>query len=205
MDFRGRMNQSSDRPASTPSNQPTAAGTPRGPLNDTFASSPLATKVTGGSSKLLRFGPLILLFSLTILVISLTVLMAFSGNRQQRAVMKDKYQAVVLNNGQAYFGKIASVGGKTLDLRGIYYLQTNNTTGDKTQTTNRLVRARAWLGYVRWTARSQYQGYHGRVSTGCTANPVCRSRTRCSRPDGRLRPTAPGRSPLYPKRIYAYP
>jgi hypothetical protein len=50
--------------------------------------------------------------------------------------MKDKYQAVFLNNGQVYFGHINSISNQTLDLRNIYYLQTSaSSTAAATTTT----------------------------------------------------------------------
>ena len=127
MDFRGRMDQSSGRPTAPVASQPDDS-------SQSFVSGSVAKSVKK-PTKLFRIGALLLLFSVTGLVIALTFLLAFHSDMQKDTVMKDKYQAVVLNNGQVYFGKIASVGGKILDLRGIYYLKTNGGTGTAAQST----------------------------------------------------------------------
>ena len=126
MDFRGRVNQSSGRPSAPVASQPDGSG-------QSFVSGS-ATKSVKKPAKLFRVGALLLLFSVTGLVIALTFLLAFHSDMQKDAILKDKYQAVFLNNGQVYFGKIASVGGPMLDLRGIYYLQTNGTASGSTTT-----------------------------------------------------------------------
>jgi len=79
--------------------------------------------------KAFKVGAILLLFSLTALVVALTFFLAFSNNREQHAINKKSYQAVFLQNGQVYFGKIASIGGNIIDLRGIYYLQSNSSSG----------------------------------------------------------------------------
>ncbi len=40
----------------------------------------------------------------------------------------NKYQAVFLNNGQVYFGKLSKLNGEYLQLKDIYYLQTQTST-----------------------------------------------------------------------------
>lgn len=37
-----------------------------------------------------------------------------------------KYQAVFLTNGQVYFGKLSGVGGNTVTLKEVYYIQSQN-------------------------------------------------------------------------------
>ena len=73
----------------------------------------------------LRLVCVVLLFSATVLVIALTALMYFGGSKESDAIDKDRHQAVFLTNGQVYFGDLASVNGKYLDLRNIYYLNVN--------------------------------------------------------------------------------
>jgi hypothetical protein len=54
------------------------------------------------------------------------VLIATSDNRgEQKYVDKDKLQAVFLNGGQVYFGKIHSLNSKYITLDSIYYLRVN--------------------------------------------------------------------------------
>jgi hypothetical protein len=85
-------------------------------------------------NKLFKIGSVALLFFATALVVASIIMLGFGGNNsQQQAVLKDKYQAVFLNNGQVYFGKVNSINPKTVDLRGIYYLQTNGSTDTTTQ------------------------------------------------------------------------
>lgn len=83
----------------------------------------------GGLSKWLERGPVILLFSVAIVIAALTAMLFLYGDATTKAIKKDKYQAVFLNNGQVYFGNIRGVSDKTLSLQNIYYLQTNNATG----------------------------------------------------------------------------
>lgn len=117
MDFRGRLNQSSSRPTEPAVGQ-------HGQSHDSFGTQP-GSGFSGKPKSMFRWGSVILLFAISALVIALTFLVAFSGNAQKRAVSKEKYQAVFLNNGQVYFGKIARINNSAIDLRGIYYLQTN--------------------------------------------------------------------------------
>ena len=122
MDFRGRSNQSVPAAPTQPVNRNPVA--PTGNFGSQFAGihkQPM--------SKVFQLGAVILLFSVTSLVVALTFLLVFGGNSQEHSIQKNKYQAVFLNNGQVYFGNVQSIGSKTIDLRNIYYLQTNGTAG----------------------------------------------------------------------------
>ncbi len=71
---------------------------------------------------------IVLLYSLTILIIALAIYAFVIGNRvngQDKYVAKDKYQAVFLNGGQVYFGKVTTANSKYLTLNDIYYLKVN--------------------------------------------------------------------------------
>lgn len=75
---------------------------------------------------------------LSVAVIIAAVAFAFtrgSSANEFKFVSSSKYQAVFLNNGQVYFGKIASLNGKYVDLRDVYYLTQNTSTDAKGQTT----------------------------------------------------------------------
>lgn len=96
----------------------------------------VASSSTSGSSfsnknmsKWLERGSVVLLFSITILILAIAGLAFFGGDSQAKTVMKDKYQAVFLNNGQVYFGNITALNNKYVNLTNIYYLQTNNAEG----------------------------------------------------------------------------
>ena len=69
----------------------------------------------------------VLLFSATLIAVGLIALFVFgrSANDASRFIKKDKYQAVFLNGGQVYFGKIGDYNGKYLTLTDIYYLRVN--------------------------------------------------------------------------------
>lgn len=73
----------------------------------------------------LRVVWIVLLFSGAILVASLCLLMYLGGSNEARMIDKSKYQAVFLNNGQVYFGKVKDINSNHLDLRDIFYLNVN--------------------------------------------------------------------------------
>ncbi len=82
------------------------------------------------SPKALRIGFVALLFAATALIVTLAV--AFSlggrgdslgGGSESKLVKQDKYQAVFLNGGQVYFGKIKEFNGRYIKLDDIYYLR----------------------------------------------------------------------------------
>lgn len=77
--------------------------------------------------RLLNITYVTLLFSITVLLVGITVLIfLFDGNnKQDKLVDTGKYQAVFLNGGQVYFGKVTDVNDKFISLADIYYLQVN--------------------------------------------------------------------------------
>ncbi|HEX8227447.1 MAG TPA: hypothetical protein VF572_06280 [Candidatus Saccharimonadales bacterium] len=117
MDFRGRNSQTSGTPAAQPAASGASTGGTFGGHQYKIGKQPVG--------KLFQLGSIILLFTVTALVLALTFLISQSGNAQQRAVDKDRYQAVFLNNGQVYFGNINDFTSSSVDLRNIYYLQTS--------------------------------------------------------------------------------
>lgn len=71
-----------------------------------------------------------LLFCITILIVAVvSSIFLFDGNRTKESKFVDtsKYQAVFLNGGQVYFGKISDLNDKYMALSDIYYLQVNQT------------------------------------------------------------------------------
>lgn len=75
-----------------------------------------------------RIASVILLFAITLLVISVIVYLAFFNNsskRQSTYVDSSKFQAVFLNGGQVYFGKIKYINSNYMRLEEIYYLRVN--------------------------------------------------------------------------------
>lgn len=79
-----------------------------------------------GFSKLNRIMMVVLLFAGTLLAIALIILVVFGRTPSEAGyVTKGKYQAVFLNGGQVYFGKIGEFNEKYLTLSDIFYLRVN--------------------------------------------------------------------------------
>lgn len=70
-----------------------------------------------------------LLFCGTILVVAVVMLLALGGggksSTQDKYLDKNQMQAVFLNGGQVYFGKIKNITDKYMTMSGIYYLRVN--------------------------------------------------------------------------------
>ena len=74
----------------------------------------------------MRIVSAVLLISSALLVAALAVYIATGGNRREGSYVKDdKFQAVFLNGGQVYFGKIRELNDKFLTMDNIYYLRVN--------------------------------------------------------------------------------
>jgi hypothetical protein len=116
MDFRSR---GAGAPTSTPGNNVAGSSSATNKFNKQ------------GLSKWLERGSVVLLICIAVLVAAIAALTFFGGNSQAKAIKKDKYQAVFLNNGQVYFGNIKELNSKYVSLQNIYYLQTSGT--DSTQ------------------------------------------------------------------------
>ena len=84
----------------------------------------------------LRWANVIMLFSFTILAVAIALLLNASNPRENQYVADDKYQAVFLENGQVYFGKIGSLTSKYVDLQNVFYLNSTsaNTSTDQKST-----------------------------------------------------------------------
>lgn len=79
-----------------------------------------------GSSKLIRIFQASLLVAGTILIVAVLLSVSTAKNNsgdENLYVDTGKYQAVFLNGGQVYFGKIIALNNKHLALSDIYYLQ----------------------------------------------------------------------------------
>lgn len=122
MDFRNRGVQPH---ATMPAGRPTASVAPAAPSMQ--HTGPHAKHVVTGPAKWLQLSSVVLLFSITALLLSLAALLYSGKSGLAHSVMKDKYQAVFLDNGQVYFGHIGEVGSNHLNLTTIYYLQTSTT------------------------------------------------------------------------------
>jgi len=74
-----------------------------------------------------RIMSIVLLFSGTLLVVGLILMLVFGTKNtdESKYLNKDKYQAVFLNGGQVYFGKVGDFNSKFMTLTDIYYLRVN--------------------------------------------------------------------------------
>lgn len=114
MEFMNRGNQQA---------QPTHAPAPVGP-----APGPRGRDKGLGAFRGLRIAQVILLFAATILLVALVWLVARgTPTNEGKYVSKgtDDYQAVFLNGGQVYFGKIQDLNNKYLRMSDIFYLRVN--------------------------------------------------------------------------------
>lgn len=114
MEFMNRGNQSG-QPVGTPApaSQPNAHG-----------SGGRGKSVSG--FKGLRIASVALLFSATVLVVALVwYLVLGNPTSEARYVEKDRMQAVFLNGGQVYFGKIKDLNENYLRMSDIFYLRVN--------------------------------------------------------------------------------
>lgn len=76
----------------------------------------------------MRLASVALLFSATALVVALVYFLAVGKNSgEAKFVEKDKLQAVFLNGGQVYFGKVEDLNSKYVRMSNIYYLRVNQT------------------------------------------------------------------------------
>ena len=71
----------------------------------------------------------VILVSLAILLFVGDRLIKQSNTQEINTSANNQYQAVFLENGQVYFGKITSEDSKYITLKDIYYLQVNNQFG----------------------------------------------------------------------------
>lgn len=115
MDFLHR--NANSQPQAVRSNGGTQAQTPA-----TSEGGDRFKKVFASEPRWLRVVVVVLLFSLTILALAIAMLFYFGKSKEASLVDTKKVQAVFLTNGQVYFGKIAEINGKYVNLQNIYYL-----------------------------------------------------------------------------------
>lgn len=107
MDF---VNQQSSHPAPAPENVGHKPG----------------LKSKRSSGKGMRILSVIVLVLATLIIALLALYLAVGGNKGEDSyVDKTKYQAVFLNGGQVYFGKVRNMTSKFITLDNIYYLRVN--------------------------------------------------------------------------------
>jgi hypothetical protein len=90
------------------------------------ASTPAAPKSVASSVGAPTFASKLLVVSLivvSVLIILTLALNLFTSAGGSDLVKEDKYQAVFLDNGQVYFGKLANINSAYVELTDIFYLQ----------------------------------------------------------------------------------
>lgn len=119
----GRQSQPAPQGAPGPA-RPTNPGT-AGTGHESTGQKPEGGKNKGGLFNM-KNASIALLFSATILVVALLVFL-ISGSPKDEAnyVNADDYQAVFLNGGQVYFGKVTDLNKGYLRMVDIYYLRVN--------------------------------------------------------------------------------
>jgi hypothetical protein len=128
MEFMNRSNGQPQPPANLPSNANARPGQ--------------ANKPEKGSNrndvKLLRYMYVALLFSITILIVVVAwSLVLGKPKSESNFVENNRMQAVFLNGGQVYFGKIRDLNDKYLRLTDIFYLRVNQTIQPKDQSSTK--------------------------------------------------------------------
>ncbi len=108
-------------------------------------SSPKSSRNKRGDSKLplwLRVLYITLLFGAVIVIVGLTVMFSRGDTiaSESKYVDAKKYQAVFLNNGQVYFGKVVDLNNEYVRMSGIYYLTQNTDSSGKTSGNYTLVK-----------------------------------------------------------------
>jgi hypothetical protein len=82
---------------------------------------------------------ILMLVSISILALSMIFLLTIGGRSasygESKYVKKGQYQAVFLNGGQVYFGKIGALNSSYITLSDIYYLRVNQQVQPGTQQT----------------------------------------------------------------------
>jgi hypothetical protein len=105
----------------------------------TASSADLGTKNSSSSSKKKlqkikdnkHISILAVVLSISILILVVAVILGISTKPSENSIVKkDRYQAVFLNGGQAYFGKVKNLNDRYIDLGDIYYISTNGQTGN---------------------------------------------------------------------------
>lgn len=103
------------------------------PNNNSTAGAAAPHHATNGNrrkrDKVLNFHSvttIILLFSLTLLTLAVIgLIMMYKQSDERKYVASDKMQAVFLNGGQVYFGKVRALNNKYVGMNDIYYLRVN--------------------------------------------------------------------------------
>ena len=87
--------------------------------------------------KWIRIVNVVLLFSITIIALAVVLLMRNNNPNESQYIAKDNYQAVFLENGQVYFGKISALNQRFINLQNIFYLNSQSQSSSENKETNK--------------------------------------------------------------------
>lgn len=118
MDFSSRVGQARQQQPATHASAPatTSQGT-------SLRSS--RRKMIGGP-RWFRVTLVMLVACIAVLAIAIAFSFYINGSGESQYVDSSQYQAVFLNNGQVYFGKVKALNGHYFDLTNIFYLSTQS-------------------------------------------------------------------------------
>lgn len=123
-------------------NRPVQQNTPTAPDTNLGSAPKPASKPSKGnrSDKLVKIGYIGFLIAIVVLIVAMLFSLVFNQGKDSKEsgyVNKDQYQAVFLNGGQVYFGKVTDLNSKYINLNDIYYLRVNQQVQpDQQQNTN---------------------------------------------------------------------
>jgi hypothetical protein len=93
------------------------------------------------SGRWIQILSLVIVTGVAILLASVALAIGRGSNtNESQYISSSKYQAVFLNNGQVYFGKILNLNSQYVRMSGIYYLTQGTTTDGKTSSSYSLVK-----------------------------------------------------------------
>lgn len=131
MDFRNRNEQPVSAGRVAPVNPVQTTGPAAMPKDNKFEMD------RRSSPGWLRWVYVALLFSVTVLCIGVAYFLSTYNPNESKYILTDKYQAIFLSNGQVYFGKIATLNSRYVDLHNIFYLNSQSqTNGQSNSSTN---------------------------------------------------------------------
>lgn len=88
-------------------------------------STPPAKSGRKNRGKGLRILSGVMLIAIAALIAMIPLFIVTSNNSEESLVKDDKFQAVFLNGGQVYFGKVQEINDKYMTMDNIYYLRVN--------------------------------------------------------------------------------
>lgn len=106
------------------------------------AGAPSPPRRGGFMGKLMRVELFTVIVGSALLLAAVALYLGFSGGvgNESKKINGKEYQAVFLNNGQVYFGKIKSLNGKYIDLKNVFYIENSSQTATQTQSQNYTLR-----------------------------------------------------------------